>query len=123
MAYVHDGMGVVWGGCPWFHYIFSKSILDLEYYIHFQPWSIKCTLYTSHYTTLGKVLGHIICRHMASYSFTFLGLEGKIEGWNQIGLASHAFGYFSTCQFFGWQNGNNTSNSSQHQFYGTSFMH
>jgi hypothetical protein len=29
---------------------------------------------------------------MVGYSLTFIGLEGKIEGWKQIGLASHVCG-------------------------------
>jgi hypothetical protein len=36
---------------------------------------------------------------VVGYSFTFLGLEGRIEGWKQIGLASHVCGlllWFST---------------------------
>ncbi len=37
-------------------------------------------------------MGHIICRHVVGYSFTFLGLEGRIEGWKQIGVASHVYG-------------------------------
>jgi hypothetical protein len=36
---------------------------------------------------------------VAGYSLTFIGLEGKIEGWKQIALASHVCGlllWFST---------------------------
>jgi hypothetical protein len=29
---------------------------------------------------------------MARCSLTFLGLEGRIEGWKQIGVASHVYG-------------------------------
>ncbi len=40
------------GGVHGFIIFFSKSIL--EYFIHFQPGSIECTLYTSHYTPRGR---------------------------------------------------------------------
>ncbi len=37
-------------------------------------------------------MGHIIHRHVVDCSLTFLGLEGRIKGWKQIGLASHVCG-------------------------------